>query len=223
MTPDSPDPLPDAVLQRRRMVDEQLRARGIHDDRVLAAMEAVPRECFVASQYETAAYEDRALPSAEGQTISQPYMVALMTQHLRLEPHHRVLEIGTGTGYQTAILAVLCAHVYSVERIAALSDAAAARLQRLQIGNVSYRVGDGSLGWPEQAPFHAILVTAGAPSVPPRLVQQLAVDGRVVIPVGERDEQTLLAVTRTAAGVVESRLVTCRFVKLIGNEAWPPE
>jgi protein-L-isoaspartate(D-aspartate) O-methyltransferase len=203
--------------QRRRMVDSQIAARGIHDPRVLAAMKAVARERFVPPKSATLAYEDRALPVGMGQTISQPYIVAFMTESLRLEPGHRVLEVGTGTGYQTAILAMLARQVYSVERIAALSLAAQDRLQELGIRNVAFRIGDGSLGWPEQAPFDRIIVTAAAPKVIQPLCDQLAEGGMTVMPVGDEVSQRLVVVGRVGGRAVEYPSIAVRFVKLVGE------
>jgi protein-L-isoaspartate(D-aspartate) O-methyltransferase len=214
---------PELCAARRQMVETQIRARGIQEERVLAVMAAMPRELFVAPALAAAAYDDRALPAAEQQTISQPYIVALMTERLRMAPHHRVLEIGTGTGYQAAILSMLCAHVYTVERLANLSSAAAERLRRLALNNVSYRVGDGSLGWAEGAPYDRIIVTAGAPAIADVLVQQLTVGGRLIIPVGEEHSQMLYAVERRPEGVVEERLIPCRFVRLVGAAGWPDQ
>ncbi|NLX20612.1 MAG: protein-L-isoaspartate(D-aspartate) O-methyltransferase [Phycisphaerae bacterium] len=202
------------------MVREQIRARGITSERVLAVMEQVPRERFVPERDRPDAFCDRALSIACGQTISQPFMVAAMTDCLGLEGHHRVLEIGTGSGYQTAILARLACEVYTIERIGELQNSARALLASLGITNVSYRTGDGSLGWPEQAPFDRIIVTAGAPEVPPSLTAQLTDSGRLVIPVGGRDEQILTIVERTGPHTREVPRFACRFVKLIGREAW---
>ncbi len=211
------DPYLDA---RQRMVREQIRARGIASERVLTAMEQVPRERFVPEQDRPDAFCDRALSIACGQTISQPFMVAAMTDCLGLDRHHRVLEIGTGSGYQTAILARLAREIYTIERIGELQNSARALLESLGITNISYRTGDGSLGWPEQAPFDRIIVTAGAPEVPPSLTAQLTDSGRLVIPVGGRDEQILTIVERTGPHTREMPRFACRFVKLIGREAW---
>lgn len=202
------------------MIDTQLRPRGIVDPRTLLAMEFVPRERFVPAHLCHAAYDDSALPAEEGQTISQPYIVALMTQALRAQPEQRVLEIGTGTGYQTMILALLAAEVDTIERFGTLSKNAAARLAGFHVDNVSYHVADGSLGLPERGPFDRILVTAGAPRVPAALVEQLADGGRMVIPVGDENEQVLIVVLRRGRRTVEQRLTACRFVRLVGAGGW---
>jgi len=206
--------------ERSRMVEEDLRRRGIHDPRVLDAMAAVPRHRFVPEEERPHAYEDRALPLELGQTISQPYMVAYMTQALRVRPTDRVLEIGTGSGYQTAVLARLAAEVLTVERIGDLQGAARDVLEEIGVDNVRFRVGDGTLGWPEHAPYDRILVTAGAPTVPPALRAQLADGGVLVIPVGEPDLQELVAVTRAGDDYHTTALVGCRFVPLVGDEGW---
>ncbi len=208
-------------LARKRMVDEQVRVRGITDPRVLEAMEHVPRERFVPAAQVPEAFTDRALPIDCGQTISQPFMVASMTELLEVRPAHRVLEIGTGSGYQAAILARLAAHVYTIERIAALHEKAHALLDSLGFANISYRVGDGSVGWPEFAPFDRILVTAGAPEAPRALLDQLVDGGRLVIPLGGRSEQTLTVVDRRRGKTIEMPRYACRFVQLIGRQAWP--
>ncbi len=205
---------------RERMVAQQLSARGIHDRRVLAAMERVPRHLFVPNLRRGAAYDDRALEIAHGQTISQPFMVATMTEALALRPDDRVLEIGTGSGYQTGVLAELAGEVYTVERDPELALEARELLEELGYGNVRYLVGDGTLGWPSQAPFDAILVTAGAPSVPRDLQAQLREGGRLVIPIGSRMEQELYRVTRRGQDFPMEWLTTCRFVPLVGEEGW---
>lgn len=207
--------------QRRTMVDKQLRPRGISDRRVLDAMMTVPRELFVPPDLRNEAYENRALPLGLGQTISQPYIVAFMTQQLGLTPSSKTLEIGTGTGYQTAILALLSAQVYTVERFSVLKERARENLERLNLTNITMRIGDGSVGLPRDAPFDRILVTAAAPSTPPALVNQLVDGGVMVIPVGGPAEQTIVRVTRQAAGTTETELLPCRFVKLFGKEGWP--
>lgn len=209
----------DAKL-RQRMVVEQLVKRGIKDPRVLQAMGKVPRHLFVDPALRSRAYEDYPLPIGEGQTISQPYMVALMTEALELKGYERVLEVGTGSGYQTAILAELASKVYSIERIDVLAHRAAERLLQLGYANVQIKVGDGSLGWTEEAPFDAILVTAGAPSTPQALLQQLAEKGRLVIPVGEAHAQILKKIVREGESYSSTDLVGCVFVKLLGEQGW---
>lgn len=191
------------------MVREQIESRGVCDPRVLAAMRKVPRHEFVAEQYAYAAYEDHPLPIGYGQTISQPYIVALMTELLRLMPEAKVLEVGTGCGYQTAVLAEIAAEVYSVEIIEPLARESVDRLQRLGYKNVLVKHADGYPGWPEQAPFDGIIVTAGADHVPPPLIEQLKPGGRMVIPVGEpHGEQMLLVVEKTLNGRISTRNVT---------------
>ncbi len=209
------------ALPRERMVSEQLQRRGINDPRVLRAISKVPRHQFVDEALVSRAYGDHPLPIGEGQTISQPYMVALMTEAAGLVGHERVLEIGTGSGYQTAVLAELCSKVFSVERLKSLADRAVRRLDSLGYYNVLVRVGDGSLGWKDEAPYDAILVTAASPGVPPALVEQLAPKGRLIIPVGDAYSQTLQKGVREEAGMRWSDLGGCVFVKLIGQEGWP--
>lgn len=209
--------------EKRRQLAASLRAEGIHDERVLAALAGTPRELFVNPSQRSLAYDNRALGIAEGQTISQPFIVALMTQALQLHGSERVLEIGTGSGYQTAILAHLAAHVYSVERLQILAWRAARRLHKLHISNVTIYVGDGSLGWPDQAPYDRILVTAAAPLVPARLVLQLVRGGILVVPVGGRDHQNLLRVRRTDGQAEIYNLGGCLFVPLVGAEGWEEE
>lgn len=209
------------AIARERMVADQLRARGITDPRVLTAMGRVPRHRFVEEALAARAYGDYPLPIGEKQTISQPYMVALMTQALELVGGERVLEVGTGSGYQTAILAELATKVYSVERIRSLADRARAILEELGYYNVLIRVGDGTLGWREEAPFDAVLVTAAAPEVPAPLVEQLKAAGRLVIPVGGSTAQVLKCLVKEPDGLVrESELVGCVFVKLVGEQGW---
>lgn len=202
------------------MVDEQIVARGVKDGRVLTAMRKVPRHEFLPEGIRSMAYADNALPIGESQTMSQPYMVALMTELLELRGTERVLEIGTGSGYQAAVLAELCAKVYTIERIKTLADKARATLDRLGYSTVAIKVYDGTYGWKEMAPFDAIMVTAGAPDVPQTLVDQLKEGGRMAIPVGERYGQKLVIVTKTAEGVVTQKHIQCMFVPLIGNHGW---
>ncbi|MCX5856816.1 MAG: protein-L-isoaspartate(D-aspartate) O-methyltransferase [Deltaproteobacteria bacterium] len=209
--------------QRMRMVDAQIRSRGIKDICLLKLMEKIPRHLFVEEAMMDQAYNDNPLPIGERQTISQPYIVALMTEALALTGKEKVLEIGTGSGYQTAILAELADRVCSIERIASLAGMARKTLDYLNAFNVAIRVGDGTYGWKEEAPFDAILVTAGAPKVPPILVEQLGVGGRLVIPVGSRSTQTLLKVTRLSENIEDVKkedLGGCRFVDLIGEHGW---
>lgn len=197
----------------------QLIRQGIRDERVLAAMANVPREAFVDEAFAHQAWENMALPIGFGQTISQPYIVARMTEQLLMGSPSSVLEIGTGSGYQTAVLAQLVNHVYTVERIKTLQYQAKRRLQRLDLHNVSTRHGDGWGGWPTKAPFDAIIVTAAAPVVPEALVQQLKVGGRLIIPVGEsRSEQQLLLIEKTSTRVRTERLEAVRFVPLVHGE-----
>jgi protein-L-isoaspartate(D-aspartate) O-methyltransferase len=203
------------------MVEEQLRAREIRDPRVLEAMGEVPRHRFVDPAFSERAYGDHALPTLEGQTISQPWIVARMLELLEIEPHHRVLEIGTGTGYQTVLLARLAANVYSVERVPGLLRAARRHLDDLGISNAALRHGDGSLGWREFAPYDRVLVAAAAPHVPEALKQQLTADGVMVIPVGGSRAQHLEVWRRHPDGRWEHRRRgDVRFVPLLGRDAW---
>jgi protein-L-isoaspartate(D-aspartate) O-methyltransferase len=206
--------------KKRQQLLESLRDAGIRDNRVLAAMAAIPREFFVDETQYTLAYDDRALPIDMGQSISQPLMVATMTQALQLRGEERVLEIGTGSGYQTAILGRLAGHVYSVERIQQLACTALKRVSKLGVGNVTIYIGDGSLGWPEQAPYDRIIVTAAAPEVPARLFDQLVSWGMMVIPVGKPDRQELLMVHRAPWGPEVHSLGGCLFVPLLGEAGW---
>lgn len=200
---------------REQMIEKQLIARGIKDPKVLDAMRAVPRHLFVDFSNRDEAYNDYPLPIDCEQTISQPYIVALMTESLQLESSAKVLEIGTGSGYQTAVLAELAKHVCTVERHAPLSANAEKTLQRLGYNNISFKKGDGTLGWPEEAPFDGILVAAAAKRVPPPLLEQLTAGGRLVMPVGDGLLQELVLVGKDAGGVQEYRLCGCRFVPLI--------
>jgi len=208
---------------RKKMVDSQLRSRGVRDERILRAMEKIPRHLFVEEGLRDQAYSDHPLPIGERQTISQPYMVALMTEALSLGGTEKVLEVGTGSGYQAAVLAELADRVFSIERIAKMADRARRILGALRYSNVLIKVGDGTYGWKDEAPFDGIIVTAGAPKVPETLVAQLAVGGRLVIPVGDRFTQTLFRVVRRSEdpGDVEKEdLGGCRFVDLIGDHGW---
>jgi protein-L-isoaspartate(D-aspartate) O-methyltransferase len=213
-------------VKREKMVASQLAGRGIKDRRVLAVMGEIPRQLFVEEALAEQAYNDSPLPIGENQTISQPYMVALMSEALQLTGKEKVLEIGTGSGYQTAVLAFLGERVFSIERIAILAARARKSLDALGIYNVAIRVGDGTYGWPEEAPFDAIIVTAGAPAVPQNLVRQLAIGGYLVIPTGSRQEQSLLRITRLEEDITvvrQENLGGCRFVDLIGEQGWRPE
>lgn len=201
--------------RRERMVKTQLIPRGIKDPRVLDVFAKVPRHLFVDPVQRHMAYRDHPLPIGLEQTISQPYIVALMTQSLALKGDENVLEIGTGSGYQTAVLAELARHVYTVERLPQLSEKAQNILQELQYNNISFRVGDGTGGWPEKAPFEAILVAAASESVPPALVEQLSLGGRMVIPVGDSPVQDLLLLIKNQQCIEEQNLCGCRFVPLI--------
>lgn len=209
--------------QRLSMVEKQLRPRDISDRRVLEAMAKVPRHLFVPPSYQSQAYEDRPLPIGNDQTISQPYMVAVMTQLLALQGEERVLEIGTGSGYQAAILAELARVVFTIERIPALIQKARKILQVLGYENIFFLTGDGTKGWPEEAPFDGIIVTAGAPQIPETLKWQLAEGGRLVIPVGPRYTQMLFKVTRKADQFLEEELTGCVFVPLVGDFGWQEE
>lgn len=210
----------DYALERNRMVEDQIMSRGVNDARVLAAMRKVPRHEFMPEAIRAMAYTDHALPIGEAQTISQPYMVALMTGLLGLTGKERVLEIGTGSGYQAAVLAELCEKVFTVERIKALADRARASLDKLGYRSVAIKVYDGTYGWKEMGPFDAIIVTAAAPEIPQPLVDQLKEGGRMVIPVGERYSQLLMKVVKTPQGTVVEKSVPCVFVPLIGNHGW---
>ena len=206
--------------ERSRMVDEQIVSRGVKDERVLAVMRKIPRHEFLPEAIRGMSYADNALPLGEGQTMSQPYMVALMTELLGLKGSERVLEIGTGSGYQAAVLAELCGKVYSVERVKPLADKARVQLDRLGYKSVAIKVYDGTYGWKEMAPFDAIMVTAGSPDIPAPLVEQLKAGGRMVIPVGDRYGQQLITVVKTAEGMITERSIPCVFVPLIGNHGW---
>jgi len=208
---------------RKQMVARQIEARGVTNSRVLRVMSELPREIFVPATSQAGAYEDRALPIGSDQTISQPYMVALMTEKLEPDRGHTVLEIGTGSGYQTAILAKLVKTVYTVERLPELSRLAGRTLAELGITNVRFKIDDGTVGWSEFAPYDRIMVTAGAPDVPRTLTDQLAEDGIMIIPVGPQESQTLLAVRKSAGRCSQQSIIACRFVKLLGREGWPEQ
>ncbi|MBN2620825.1 protein-L-isoaspartate(D-aspartate) O-methyltransferase [candidate division WOR-3 bacterium] len=207
-------------VERERMVKEQIIARGIKDQRVIDAMKQVPRHLFVEPTYYHQAYKDYPLPIGHDQTISQPYMVASMTELLEVTGNEKTLEIGTGSGYQTAVLALLCDKVYTIERISELRQHAATLLDQLGFRNVSLMVGDGSLGWSTYAPYDAILVTAGAPEIPNALIAQLAENGRLVIPVGDEYSQVLNLVKKHKGRIYRKEFFSCAFVPLIGKEGW---
>jgi protein-L-isoaspartate(D-aspartate) O-methyltransferase len=212
------------ITPQEQMIRQQIIERGIRDERIIAALRAIPRDKFFPADLRDSAYADRAAPIGHDQTISQPYMVALMTSRLQLAPEHKVLEIGTGSGYQTAILAKLAREIYTVERVKPLLDEAFERLLSLEIRNVHYRFADGTKGWPEAAPFDRILITAGAPTVPEALLQSQLLDGGVaVLPVGPADEQMLVEVQRIGDKLLKTDICACRFVKLIGAEGWAAE
>ena len=208
---------------RLKMVEEQIVSRGIKDPRLIAAMKKVPRHLFVEEALQNQAYTDHPLPIGEKQTISQPYMVALMTEALLLTGREKVLEIGTGSGYHTAILAELSQKVFSVERIRPLAIRARQLLYELGYFNVEIKIFDGTFGWTEESPFDAILVTAGSPDIPETLIDQLPIGGKLVIPVGDAFVQDLFRLTKREAGVKKEDLGACRFVKLIGKYGWEAE
>ncbi len=207
--------------RQETMIQQQVIERGIRDERVLAAMRAVPRDRFFPPGSKDDAFADRAAPIGYDQTISQPYMVALMTQRLHLEPTDKVLEIGTGSGYQTAILAKLAGKIYTIERVKPLLDIAWEKLMEMNLRNVHFRHGDGTLGWPEAGMFDRILITAGAPKIPEQLLlDQLREGGIAVLPVGPQDEQMLMEVRRRSDRLESKNICPCRFVKLIGVGGW---
>ena len=210
----------DAAVARAEMVERQLRRRGIADERVLSAIGRVPRELFVPEGLRSHAYDDGALPIGHGQTISQPFVVATICALLGLDGHERVLDVGTGSGYQAAVLAELAAEVVTIERVPELAAEARERLLEAGLPNVEIRVGDGSLGVPERAPFDAIAVAAAAPSVPRALYEQLLDGGRLVLPRGSRRGQDLVLVVRTPDGPAERASISCRFVPLVGDEGF---
>lgn len=211
--------------RRQRMVDRQIADRGVRSPLVLRAMRAVPRESFLPKHLWEAAYDDGPLPIAEGQTISQPYIVAIMTEALELQGGEQVLEIGTGSGYAAGILSTIAQEVYTVERVAQLAERSAATLAQLGYGNVHVRHGDGTLGWPEHAPYDAIVVAAGGPDVPESLKAQLKIGGRLVIPVGDdRRRQELVRMVRVSADDYTTELLAdVRFVPLVGAQGWAPQ
>jgi protein-L-isoaspartate(D-aspartate) O-methyltransferase len=219
-TPTTPE---DAAVRRQEMVERQLRKRGIHDERVLAVMLSVPRHEFVLPELAAEAYSDRPLPIGHQQTISQPFMVAAMAQALELSGSERVLEIGSGSGYQAAVLSLLAREVHTIETLEPLAADTRERLRRLGYANVQVHVGDGTLGWPDRAPFDAIVVTAAAPDIPPPLAAQLAEGGRLVIPVGTPSDQELLRVEKHGDTLSKRGLYHCRFVPLVGQYGWKPK
>ncbi len=208
---------------RLKMVEDQIVSMGIKDPGVIAAMKKVPRHLFVEEALQGQAYSDHPLPIGEKQTISQPYMVGLMSEALQLKKNERVLEIGTGSGYQAAVLGELVEKVFSIERIRSLAIRARQLLYELGYFNVEIKIFDGTYGWTEESPFDAIVVTAGSPDIPYPLIDQLAVGGRLVIPVGNTYAQDLMRVTKTAEGIKKENLGGCRFVKLIGKYGWETE
>lgn len=211
----------DFSIARRRMVEEQVIARGITDRHVIEAMLKVPRHKFVEQALESQAYQDTPLPIGEKQTISQPYMVAFMSEALQLKGNEKVLEVGTGSGYQAAVLALLADRVFSLERIPELARRARKTLDACGYSKVNIKLADGTHGWREMAPFDAIIITAGAPEIPQDYLEQLEIGGRLVIPVGDRLSQTLIRVTRTSSyHYQKERLLGCRFVPLVGNHGW---
>ena len=205
---------------RELMVETQLISRGIKDKRVLDAMRKVPRHLFVSEPMQYRAYDDMALSIGEGQTISQPYMVAAMTELLELKGDERVLEIGTGSGYQAAILAELSKDVYTVERVPILSEQAETRFKALGYKNIHVKVGDGTSGWPEEAPYNRIIITAGTPRIPEPLMDQLSDEGIIIAPVGDRFSQQIIKVTKSKKKLTESFHTPCVFVPLIGEHGW---
>jgi protein-L-isoaspartate(D-aspartate) O-methyltransferase len=211
----------DASSARKEMIDRQIRARGVSEPRVLAALGTVPREVFVAPELAELAYDDRPLPIEAGQTISQPYVVALMAESLELGPGERALEIGAGSGYAAAVLGRIAKEVYAVERHAQLAELARQRMQLLGYTNVSIKQGDGTLGWPEHAPYDAIAVAASGPDVPAALLEQLAMNGRLVMPIGDGFGQELVRITRVGANEYRhDDLGAVQFVPLIGEQGW---
>ena len=214
----------ETTTRLEQMIRQQVIERGITDERVIGALRAVPREKFFTDDLADEAYADRAAPIGHGQTISQPYMVALMTERLDVRPEHKVLEIGTGSGYHTAVLSRLAREIYSVERVKPLLDAAWARLSDLGIRNAHFKFADGTLGWADHAPFDRIIIAAGAPNIPQKLLlEQLAEGGLAVLPIGPEDEQMLVVVRRDGQKLHTTDVCPCRFVKLIGHEGWEPE
>ncbi|MDP2938846.1 MAG: protein-L-isoaspartate(D-aspartate) O-methyltransferase [Candidatus Omnitrophota bacterium] len=207
-------------ILRNRMVDEQLIPRGINDNEVLNAFRNTPRHLFVPDEQKTSAYADFPLPIGNGQTISQPFIVALMTQSLNLKENDKVLEIGTGSGYQTAILAQLCEKVYSIERFDDLAEKAKKILQELDFSNITIKTGDGTLGWEEFSPFDAIIITAATPQVPQILLKQLKINGRMILPLGGVLSQMLTLIIKQKLGMETKDICPCVFVRLVGKYGW---
>jgi protein-L-isoaspartate(D-aspartate) O-methyltransferase len=208
------------AINRHSMIEHDLRGRGIHDARVLDAISRIPRELFVPEKYASSAYDDNPLPIGMGQTISQPYIVALMTQLLELSGSESVLEIGTGSGYQTALLSELAGRVYTIERFGELSEQAQAVLAKLDCCNIDFAIGDGSCGWPDDRKFDRIIVTAAMPQIPDTLKDQLNEGGLIVAPIGGQLAQELIAARKHAGRLAETAICGCRFVKLIGQHAF---
>jgi protein-L-isoaspartate(D-aspartate) O-methyltransferase len=206
--------------ERLRMVDTQIAARGVKDERVLSVMRLLPRHLFVPAAYRDVAYSDCPLPIGKGQTISQPYIVAVMTELLAIQPEDRVLEIGAGSGYQAAILGRLAKSVISIERIPDVAEMARENLARLEISNVKIVIGDGTLGYAEQSPYNAVLITAATPDVPPPLIEQIAEGGRLVAPVGSRDLQELVRITKRKDQIIREFFGGVVFVPLLGRHGW---
>ena len=206
--------------ERSQMVEQQIRARGITNLRVLGAMREIPRHLFIPPPYDRAAYGDAPLPIGNGQTISQPYIVALMTELVDPQPNDTILEIGAGSGYQAAVLSLLVQHVTTIERIHEVADLAKKNLEKLGLKNISIVLGDGTQGCPDNAPYNGIMITAAAPAIPAPLIDQLAIGGTVVAPVGDREIQELVTVTKNKSGIVRLTHGGVRFVPLIGEYGW---
>ncbi len=205
---------------RKKMIERHIIARGVNDKRVIKVMGSIPRHLFVDEALQDQAYNDNPLPIGEGQTISQPYIVALMVEALELKGNEKVLEIGTGSGYQTAILCSLSDKVYSIERCPSLASKARKILDKLNLYNALLRVADGTLGWKDEAPFDAIIVSASSPKIPEPLLKQLCPSGRLIIPIGDQMSQELIRIVSKEDGMEEENLTGCRFVKLIGDYGW---
>ena len=210
----------DFAEERQRMVEQQLRSRGIDDERVLDAFLKISRELFIPEEYRSQAYLDHPIPIGWDQTISQPFIVGLMVSALHLKGDECILEIGTGSGYQTALLSLLVSEVFSIERIAELSASAGSRLKALKVANVTLKVGDGTLGYPAQVPYDSIIVSAASPELPQPLIDQLKSPGRMVLPVGSAQMQTLVVLEKTKEGIKQRALGECVFVPLIGRFGW---